>query len=280
MPVTRFTEDEEMVRNAARQWANDILKPFVREMDDECQTKPEIIRGLFESGFMGMEIPEELGGSGMNFTSAILVVEELSRVDPSVSIMVDIHNTLTNNAVRFWGSESLKNKWLPRLATDCVSSFALSEAGSGTDAFAMKTTATASPDGSYHMLNGEKLWISNSKEAGVFLVFANVDPSLKHKGITAFMVDATAEGLHVGKPERKLGLRASSTCPVVFDNVKVDAVDILGEVGLGYKYCINILNEGRIGIAAQQLGVSVKKNHIFMRSLFLKDMCFAVCHFC
>lgn len=258
MPVTRFTEDEEMVRDAARQWANDILKPVVREMDDECQTKPEIIQGLFESGFMGMEVPEEFGGSGMNFTSAILVVEELSRVDPSVSIMVDIHNTLTNNAVRFWGSDSLKNKWLPRLAADCVSSFALSEAGSGTDAFAMKTTAMASPDGSYYILNGEKLWISNSKEAGVFLVFANVDPSLKHKGITAFMVDATTEGLHVGKPERKLGLRASSTCPVAFDNVKVDAVDILGEVGLGYKYCINILNEGRIGIAAQQLGVSLK----------------------
>ncbi|KAL7484066.1 hypothetical protein ACHAW6_009712 [Cyclotella cf. meneghiniana] len=256
MPVTRFTEDEEMVRDAARQWANDILKPVVREMDDECQTKPEIIQGLFESGFMGMEVPEEFGGSGMNFTSAILVVEELSRVDPSVSIMVDIHNTLTNNAVRFWGSDSLKNKWLPRLAADCVSSFALSEAGSGTDAFAMKTTAMASPDGSYYILNGEKLWISNSKEAGVFLVFANADTSLKHKGITAFMVDATTEGLHVGKPERKLGLRASSTCPVVFDNVKVDAVDILGEVGLGYKYCINILNEGRIGIAAQQLGIA------------------------
>lgn len=203
-----------------------------------------------------MEIPDEFDGSGMNFTSAILVVEELSRVDPSVSIMVDIHNTLTNNAVRFWGSDALKSKWLPRLATDCVSSFALSEAGSGTDAFAMKTTATPSPDGSYYTLNGEKLWISNSREAGVFLVFANANPSLKHKGITAFMVDANSEGVHVGKPEKKLGLRASSTCPVVFDNVKVDAADVLGEVGLGYKYCINILNEGRIGIAAQQIGVS------------------------
>ncbi|KAL7508985.1 hypothetical protein ACHAXN_006758 [Cyclotella atomus] len=245
-----------MVRDAARLWANDVLKPVVREMDNDSKTNPEIIQGLFENGFMGMEIPDEFDGSGMNFTSAILVVEELSRVDPSVSIMVDIHNTLTNNAVRFWGSDALKSKWLPRLATDCVSSFALSEAGSGTDAFAMKTTATPSPDGSYYTLNGEKLWISNSREAGVFLVFANANPSLKHKGITAFMVDANSEGVYVGKPEKKLGLRASSTCPVVFDNVKVDAADVLGEVGLGYKYCINILNEGRIGIAAQQIGIA------------------------
>jgi short/branched chain acyl-CoA dehydrogenase len=267
MPVTTFTEDEEMVRAAARQWANDVLKPLVREMDDECKTNLDIVDGLFGNGFMGMEIPEEFDGSGLNFTSAILVVEELSRVDPSVSIMVDIHNTLTNNAVRFWGSDDLKNKWLPRLATDCVSSFALSEAGSGTDAFAMKTTATPSLDGSYFTLNGEKLWISNSREAGVFLVFANANPELKHKGITAFMVDATTEGVHVGKPEKKLGLRASSTCPVVFDNVKVDAADVLGAVGLGYKYCINILNEGRIGIAAQQIGVSVAsvawQHHLF-----------------
>jgi alkylation response protein AidB-like acyl-CoA dehydrogenase len=202
------------------------------------------------------EIPEQYGGSGMNFTSACLVVEELSRVDPSVSILVDIHNTLTNNAVRFWGSEELKEKWMPRLASEAVSSFALSEAGSGTDAFAMKTTATESPDGSYYTLNGEKLWISNSREAGVFLVFANANPSLKHKGITAFMVDANTEGVRVGKPEKKLGLRASSTCPVVFDNVNVETADILGQVGLGYKYCINILNEGRIGIASQQIGIA------------------------
>jgi len=256
LPVTMFTEDEQMARSAARQWANDILKPVVREMDNDSKTHTPIIEDLFKNGFMGMEIPEEYDGSGMNFTSAILVVEELSRVDPSVSIMVDIHNTLTNNAVRFWGSDALKAKWLPRLATDCVSSFALSETGSGTDAFAMKTIATPSSDGSYYTLNGEKLWISSSREAGVMLVFANVDPSLKHRGITAFMVDASSEGVSVGKPEKKLGLRASSTCPVVFDNVKVDAMDILGEVGLGYKYCINILNEGRIGIAAQQIGIA------------------------
>ena len=292
LPVTQFTEDEEMVRDAARHWANEELRPWVRDMDNEGKTRPELIQSLFDNGFMGMvriialhthinhrmcpicafylltlpllassqlfskEIPDEFGGSEMNFTSACLVVEELSRVDPSVSILVDIHNTLTNNAVRFWGSEELKAKWLTRLARSDVSSFALSEAGSGTDAFAMKTTAVESSDGSYYTLNGEKLWISNSREAGVFLVFANVDPLKKHRGITAFMVDAKTEGVHVGKPEKKLGLRASSTCPVVFDNVRVDAADILGEVGQGYKYCINILNEGRIGISSQQIGIA------------------------
>lgn len=192
----------------------------------------------------------------MSFTSACLAIEEISRVDPSVSILVDIHNTLTNNAVRFWGSESLQRKWLPRLASDTVSSFCLSEAGSGSDAFAMKTTATASDDGSFYILNGSKLWISSANEAGVFLVFANADPSKGYKGITAFLVDATTPGITVGTPEKKLGLRASSTCPVTFDNVKVDAEDVLGDVGVGYKYCINILNEGRIGIGAQQLGIA------------------------
>jgi len=225
-------------------------------MDNEAKLRPEILQSLFAQGFMGMEIPEEYGGSGLSFTSACLVVEEISRVDPSVSILVDIHNTLTNNAVRFWGSQQLKDTWLPRLAADKVSSFCLSEAGSGSDAFAMKTTATRSSDGSHYILNGNKLWISNAKEAGVFLVFANVDPSKGYKGITAFMVDAETEGITVGTPENKLGLRASSTCPLILDNVKVDASNILGEIGLGYKYCINILNEGRIGIAAQQLGIA------------------------
>jgi short/branched chain acyl-CoA dehydrogenase len=158
--------------------------------------------------------------------------------------------------VRFWGSSELQEKWLPRLASDTVSSFCLSEAGSGSDAFAMKTTAQVSADGSYYTLNGSKLWISSAKEAGVFLLFANADPSKGYKGITAFMVDAETEGIEVGSPENKLGLRASSTCPVVFDNVKVESSNLLGEVGLGYKYCINILNEGRIGIAAQQIGIA------------------------
>ncbi|KAI2509851.1 Acyl-CoA dehydrogenase [Fragilaria crotonensis] len=177
LPITQFNEDEQMTRNAARQWAREELKPIVRDMDNEEKLRPDIIRSLFDNGFMGMEIPEAHGGSELSFTSACLVVEEISRVDPSVAILVDIHNTLTNNAVRFWGSEALQQKWLPRLARDSVSSFALSEAGSGSDAFSMKTTATQIQDGSSsYLLNGSKLWISNAPEAGVFLVFANAAP--------------------------------------------------------------------------------------------------------
>jgi short-chain 2-methylacyl-CoA dehydrogenase len=245
-----------MIRDAVRHWARDDLLPVVREMDDEARLRPDIVQALFTQGFMGMEIPLEYGGSGLSFTSACLAVEEISRVDPSVAILVDIHNTLTNNAVRFWGSQDLQERWLPKLATDTVSSFCLSEAESGSDAFAMKMTAEKSPDGSYYTLNGTKLWISNAQQAGVFLVFANANPSAGYKGITAFMVDANTDGISVGKPESKLGLRASSTCPLTLENVKVDAKDVLGEVGMGYKYCINILNEGRIGIASQQIGIA------------------------
>lgn len=255
-PVTSFTEDEEIIRGSVRSWAQNTLKPLVRDMDNEGQLRPEILSDLFQQGFMGMEIPEQYGGSGLGFTSSCLVVEEISRVDPSVSILVDIHNTLTNNAVRFWGSSDLQERWLPRLATDTVSSFCLSEAGSGSDAFSMKTTAQKDKgDGSW-VLNGNKLWISNAKEAGVFLVFANADPSKGYKGITAFMVDATSDGITVGSSENKLGLRASSTCPLILEDVVVQSKDVLGEVGLGYRYCINILNEGRIGIAAQQIGIA------------------------
>lgn len=255
-PITSFTEDETMARDAVRQWAREMLLPKVRSMDNASQLDPSVLQDLFAQGYMGLEIPPDHGGSGLTFTAACLTVEEISRVDPSVAILVDIHNTLTNNAVRFWGSPDLQKRWLPRLATDCVSSFCLSEAGSGSDAFAMKMTATASNDGSYFTLNGNKLWISNAKEAGVFLVFANADPAKGYKGITAFMVDAKTPGVTVGPPEEKLGLRASSTCPLHFDNVQVEASNVLGEVGHGYKYCINILNEGRIGIAAQQIGIA------------------------
>jgi len=255
-PVTVFTEDETMTREAVRQWAREELLPHVREMDDQGVYKEEIVQNLFQQGFMGMEIPPENGGSGLTFTSACLAVEEISRVDPSVAILVDIHNTLTNNAVRFWGSPELQERWLLRLASDTVSSFCLSEAGSGSDAFAMKMTASESSDGSYFTLNGTKLWISNAQQAGVFLVFANANPDAGYKGITAFMVDAETEGITVGSPESKLGLKASSTCPVTFEDVKVDADNVLGDVGMGYKYCINILNEGRIGIAAQQIGIA------------------------
>jgi short/branched chain acyl-CoA dehydrogenase len=253
-PVTVFTQDESMTRDAVRTWARDELLPHVRAMDDASAYQPELIKSLFAQGLMGVEIDVAHGGAGLSFTSACLVVEELSRVDPSVAILVDIHNTLTNNAVRFWGSDALQNYWLPRLATDTVSSFCLSEAGSGSDAFAMKTTATK--DGSVYRLNGTKLWISNAEQAGVFLVFANAEPTKGYKGITAFMVDAKTKGITVGTPEKKLGLRASSTCPVIFDDVEIDVSNVLGEVGQGYMYCINILNEGRIGIAAQQIGIA------------------------
>jgi alkylation response protein AidB-like acyl-CoA dehydrogenase len=255
-PVTTFTQDECMTRDAVREWARGSLLPKVRSMDDEAALDQSIRDDLFAQGLMGLEVPEQYGGSALSFTAACLTVEEISRVDPSVAILVDIHNTLTNNAVRFWGSTELQERWLPRLASDTVSSFCLSEESSGSDAFSMKTTATASADKSYFTLNGNKLWISNAKEAGVFLVFANADPSKGYKGITAFMVDVQTPGITVGKPEEKLGLKASSTCPLHFDNVQVEASNILGEVGLGYKYCINILNEGRIGIAAQQIGIA------------------------
>ena len=255
-PVTVFSEDERLTQEAIRQWAREELQPLVRQMDEQGHYEKRILDDLFSHGIMGLEIPSEFGGSELSFTSACLAVEEISRVDPSVAILVDIHNTLTNNAVRFWGSQHLQETWLPRLATDTVSSFCLSEAGSGSDAFAMKTTALPSADGSSYTINGTKLWISNAQDAGVFLVFANAKPEAGYKGITAFMVDANTPGITVGKPEQKLGLKASSTCPVIFDNVQVDADQILGEVGLGYKYCINILNEGRIGIAAQQLGIA------------------------
>lgn len=260
MPVTVFTEEEQLVQEATRSWARAELLPKVRDMDNAGELDPQVLTGLFEQGLMGLEVPEEMGGAGLSFTSAVLVVEELSRVDPSVSILVDIHNTLVVNAVRLWGSKDLQHRWLPRLATDTVSSFCLSEAGSGSDAFSMRTTATRRDgndnEGGYYVINGEKLWISSAKQAGVFLVFANADVTRGYKGITAFLVDAQAEGITVGKPEQKLGLKASSTCPVLFDHVVVPESSVLGEVGHGYKYCIEILNEGRIGIAAQQLGIA------------------------
>ena len=243
-----------MIRDATRAWARNELLPLVREMDSQSAYHPSVIPSLFAQGFMGCEIPTEYGGSEMSFTAACLVVEEISRIDPAVAILVDIHNTLVINALRFWGSEELQEQWLPRLASDTVSAFCLSEAGSGSDAFSLQTTATK-VDGGYR-LNGNKLWISNATHAGVLLVFANVDLSLGYKGITAFLLDASTEGIKVGKPEDKLGLKASPTCPIVFEDVFVDESSVLGIVGEGYKYCIEILNEGRIGIAAQQIGIA------------------------
>jgi short/branched chain acyl-CoA dehydrogenase len=272
MPVTNLAEDELMIQDSVRSWANTTLRPLVREMEDLQQIPSSLLHQLFQNGCMGLEIPLHYhGGSGLNFTSACITVLELSRVDPSVALIVDIHNTLVVNAIRFWGSPFLKDKYLPRLATDTVSSFCLTEPDAGSDAFSMKSTATPSEDGSYYTIHGSKAWISSAREAGLLLVFCKVvDPnankkknkhpinsdSASYKTITAFLIDANAPGVHIGKPESKLGLKASSTCPITFDGVKVDADHILGEVGQGYKYCIQILNEGRIGIAAQQIGIA------------------------
>lgn len=255
LPVTMFTDDENMIRDSVRQWSRNVLLPVVREMDNNSKYKIEILNDLFTNGYMGIEIPIEYGGSGLSFTTSNIIIEEISRIDPSVAILVDIHNTLINNSIRFWGTKDIQEQWLPKLATNTISSFCLSEADSGSDAFSMKTTATKNSDGISYSINGTKLWISNAEYAGVLLVFANVNPSLGYKGITAFVIDRNIDGISIGKPENKLGLCASSTCPITFDNVIVNESNILGKVGMGYKYCIQILNEGRIGIASQQLGI-------------------------
>ena len=233
-------------------------------MDDQKRIHPSIIQQLFSNGYMSLEIPPQYheNGSGLNFTSACVTIQEISRVDPSVGVMVDVHNTLAINAIKMWGSEFLKEKYMPKMASGTIAAFCLSEAGAGSDAFAMRTTAKPTNDGtgpgsgSSYTINGSKAWITNAREAGLLLVFCTTDLSLGYKGITAFLVDADAPGVHIGEPESKLGLKASSTCPVTFDNVQVSEDHVLGQVGQGYKYCIEILNEGRIGIAAQQIGIA------------------------
>jgi len=255
LPCTTLTEDEAMMQEAARQFAQSEIMPIVQSMDDASAMPPELIKSVFDPGFMGIEVPEEFDGSGSSFTSALLVIEELARADPSVSVMADIHNTIINNTFSMWASPELKSEWLPRLATDTLGSFALSEASSGSDAFALKTTAKQEAGGDY-VLNGEKMWISNSAEAGVFLVMANANPEQGYKGITCFVVPAGTPGLSLGPREEKLGIKASSTCPVLLDDVRVPASAVLGEVGKGYKYAIEILNEGRVGIGAQMIGLA------------------------
>jgi len=245
-----------MLREMAGRFATEMVAPRVKEMDATSTMDPALITALFENGLMGVEVPEVFGGAGASFTSMCLVIEELAKVDPAVAACVDVHSTVVNNTINFWGNDSLKERYLPRLATDTMGSFCLSEAGSGSDAFSLATRAEASADGSYYTINGQKLWITNAGHAGVFLVFANVDHNKGYKGITCFVVDRETEGLTVGHHEDKLGIRASSTCPVVLENVKVPADQILGEIGHGYKYAIGILNEGRIGIGAQMVGLA------------------------
>lgn len=240
---------------AVQKFANDVILPKVRDMDEAEEMDPTIVEQLFEQGIMGVEIPEEYGGAGMNFTAAIVGIEELARVDPSVSVMVDVHNTLVNTAVIRWGSETLKKKYLPKLATNTVGSFCLSEPVSGSDAFALATKATPTENG--YKINGSKMWITNSMEAEFFIVFANLKPEQGYKGISAFIVDKGMKGFSIAKKEKKLGIKASSTCVLNFDDVEVPKENLLGQEGQGYKYAIQILNEGRIGIGAQMTGLAL-----------------------
>ena len=252
--LTTLSEDEALFQEAVRDFARSEIAPKVMEMDEAQQMDPGIISQLFELGLMGIEVPEAHGGTGADFFSSVLVVEELSKVDPSIGVLVDVQNTLFINAFLRWGSEDLKVRYFPRLASDTVGAYALSEAGSGSDAFALSCRATQ--DGDDWILNGQKLWITNGKEAGVFIVFATVDPNAGYQGITAFVVEKDSDGFSVGKKENKLGIRASSTTELVFQDVRVPGENVLGEVGKGYKVAIETLNEGRIGIGAQVVGLA------------------------
>ncbi len=253
-PLTTLTEEERMFQEAVREFAQSEIAPRVHRMDEAQEMDADLIPQLFELGLMGIEIPEEFGGAGSSFFTSVLVVEELSRVDPAVGVLVDVQNTLVINALIRWGSDDLKARYLPRLAADTVGAYALSEAGSGSDAFAL--ACRAEQDGDHYVLNGSKLWITNGKEAGLFIVFATVDADAGYRGITAFLVERDTPGFSVGKKEDKLGIRASSTTEILFENCRVPAANVLGEVGKGYKTAIETLNEGRIGIGAQMVGLA------------------------
>ncbi|KAI5450475.1 hypothetical protein NCC49_003097 [Naganishia albida] len=250
-----FTEEEEMLRESVRKFAQDVVGPRVSAMDEAEEMDKDIIQGLFDQGLMGIETAAEHEGSEMSFMAAIIAVEELAKVDPSISVMCDVHNTLVNSTLRLYGNDDVKARFLPRLATNTLGSFCLSEPASGSDAFALQTTAKLDESGNNYILNGSKMWITNSAEAGIFLVFANVDPSKGYKGITCFALDKEM-GVTIAKKEKKLGIKASSTCLLSFDDVKVPKENIVGEIGKGYKIAIDILNEGRIGIAAQMIGLA------------------------
>ena len=252
--LTKLSEDETLFFDTVSQFARERIGPKVAEMDRASALSPELVPALFELGVMGIEIPAEFGGAGSSFFNAILAVEALARVDPAVSVVVDVQNTLVENAVLRWGNADQKARYLPKLASEWVGSYALSEAGSGSDAFALKTRAERR--GSRFVLSGRKLWITNAAESSLFIVFANADPTQGYKGITAFLVERGFPGFSVGKKEDKLGIRASSTCELVFDDCEVPEENVLGEIGRGYKIAILALNEGRIGIGAQMLGLA------------------------
>ena len=253
-PLSRLSEDEQLLRANVRAFAEAEISPLVREMDEQAAIPRALIDQLFDLGVMAIEIPESYGGAGAHFFLSVIAVEELSRVDPSVAVLVDVQNTLVINALLRWGSEDLKQRFLPKLSGGTIGAYALSEAGSGSDAFALATRAVESGDD--WILTGRKLWITNANEAGLFVVFSNVDPDTGHRGITAFVVERDRVGLRVGKKEDKLGIRASSTCELLLDDCRVPKANILGERGRGYKVAIETLNEGRIGIGAQMVGLS------------------------
>ena len=254
VPLSTFSDDEILFRDNIRRFAEERIRPRVREMDEKAVFDSSLIREFFQLGLMGIEIPEQFGGGGGKFFEAILAVEELSRVDASAGVVVDVQNTLVNNALLRWGSEEQKKHYLPLMSTSMCGAYALSEAGSGSDAFALQTKAELK--GSGYILNGRKLWITNAKEAGIFVLFATVDSSVAYKGITAFLVEKDFPGFTVGKKEDKLGIRASSTCELILEDCRVPSENVLGESGKGYKIAIETLNEGRIGIGAQMVGIA------------------------
>jgi alkylation response protein AidB-like acyl-CoA dehydrogenase len=253
-PLTLLSEEESMFQASVRRFAAERLAPHVRAMDDAGVFRKELIAELFDLGLMAVDLPEEYGGQGGTFFQTILAIEELAKVDPSASVIVDVQNTLFNNALVRWGNDAQRRRWLPRAAKDAVASYALSEAGSGSDAFALTTRAVASGD--EYRLTGRKLWITNAAEAGLFLLFATVNPEAGYKGITAFLIERDFPGFAVGKKEDKLGIRASSTCELILDDCRVPQANAIGEVGQGYKIAIETLNQGRIGIGAQMTGLA------------------------
>ena len=253
-PLTRLTQEEELYRSSVAQFARERLAPHVRAMDETGVFRKDLLQEMFALGLMGISVPEEFSGQGGSFFQAVLAIEELARVDPSASVIVDVQNTLVIAAIEKWGSEQQKRKYMPTLATEVVGSYALSEAGAGSDAFGLTTRAAA--EGQHFRITGRKMWITNAAESGLFLVFATVDPKAGYKGITAFIVDRNTPGFSVGKKEDKLGIRASSTCELILDDCRVHRDEVLGEIGKGYKVAMETLNEGRIGIGAQMLGLA------------------------
>ena len=253
-PLTQLSEEENLFYSTVRRFAEGAITPLVRSMDEEQQIAAGLVEKLFELGMMAIEVPEDMGGAGGRFFDSVLAIEAISTVDPAVAVLVDVHNTLVINALRRWATDEQQRQWLPKLSSGTVGAYALSETGSGSDAFALQTRAQPIQGG--YRLNGRKLWISNAREAGLFIVFATIDPRVGYHGISAFLVEKGTPGFTVGRKEDKLGIRASSTCELIFDNCEISSEGLLGALGKGYKIAIETLNEGRIGIGAQMLGLA------------------------